>query len=74
MLGKSFGDAIAFFMTSAIICFCALVVIGLWAGIDFFFIEDTYESSKPIIPEVIIKTENVNGIVTSDTTYVYHLK
>jgi len=66
MYGKSFGDAIA--------CFCVLVVIGFWAGIDFFFIEDTYESTKPIIPEVIIKTENVNGVVTSDTIYVYHLK
>lgn len=74
MYGKGLGEAIGFLFGTTIICFVALIIIGVYAGIDYFLIEDTYESVKPIVPEVIIKTENVNGVVTSDTTYVYHLK
>jgi hypothetical protein len=74
MYGKSLGDAIGVMMTLAIVSFGALVIVGIWAGVDYFFIEDTYETKKPITPEVVIKTETRNGVINSDTTYIYHLK
>lgn len=43
----------------------AIFLIGAWATIDFFFIKDTYESKKALVPELVIKH--------NDTTFVYIL-
>jgi len=57
-----------------VIGFIAIVLIfiaGIYSVIDYFWLADKYESKKQIVPEVIIKTENRNGIVKNDTTYIY---
>lgn len=57
-----------------ILGFVAIVLIfvaGIYGIVDYFWLEDKMESSKPVVPEVVIKSKSVNGKVTADTTYVY---
>lgn len=69
-IGEFFGRIILYLIITA----TALTGICLWAFTDFFFIEDTYKSKKLIKPDMVIESKTVNGIQTSDTTYIYHLK
>jgi hypothetical protein len=63
----AFGAFLAIGLVAIIIVICS----GLYGIIDYFFIDDKYESKKLIVPDVIITTEDINGKTKSDTTYVY---
>lgn len=67
---KGIGDA----LVMGLIAIIALIIIGVWAACDFFFVEDTYKSKRPIKPDVVIESQTINGVEKSDTTYIYHLK
>lgn len=63
--------------TLALVGFIAIVgsmVMGVYSVVDYFWLEDEYTSTKPIVPEMVIKSESRQGKVTSDTTYVYIFK
>ena len=49
-----------------------IVIIGfvIWGSYSLFS-KDEYKTKKPIKPDVIIETKTVNGVQTSDTTYIY---
>ncbi len=67
---RGIGDA----LVMGLIAIIVLIIISLWTVCDFFFVEDTYKSKRPIKPDVVIESQTINGIEKSDTTYVYHLK
>lgn len=56
-----------------IVAVAALIILGINYVINYSS-EKTYESKTLLAPEVLIKTENRDGVVKSDTTYVYHLE
>lgn len=51
-----------------------ILVFGIGFLMSWIFQSDILESSKPITPTVTITTKNINGVVKSDTTYVYKIK
>lgn len=67
-------NGIATMLVVGIAAVILLIGVGIWSAVDYFFVEDTYKSKKPITPDVVIESKTVNGIQTADTTYVYHLK
>lgn len=67
-------DGIGTFMVVGFIAIILVLLVGIWAGIDFMFLDDVYKSKHIVCPDMTIDTKNINGITTSDTTYVYHFK
>ena len=47
-----------------------LVIIVTYYVTDRFN-EKEIKTTEQILPTIIINTKNVNGIITSDTTYIY---
>ena len=58
-------------ITAGIVCF--FLVIGLlgYIVVDWLWFSNTQKSHKLVVPEVRIKTETINGVMESDTTYIY---
>lgn len=65
---EGLGSFITFLFVCTILFFVG-GAFGLWA---YVFGVKTIESKHPITPEVIIKTESIDGKIKSDTTYIYH--
>lgn len=74
MMGGDMFRGVAEMMIVGLIAIVATFIIGIYSIVDYFWLEDKQESKKPVIPEVVIKTINQNGKITSDTTYVYTFK
>lgn len=74
MVGGNMFNGLAELIVAGLIAMGIVVCVGIYATIDYFFLEDKYESSKPVVPEVVIKSETINGVIKSDTIYVYKFK
>jgi len=72
--GSGLGDAIGKMLLIGLVAMVLLVLVGIWEGVDYFFLEDTYESKSILVPDILIESKTINGVQTSDTTYVYKLK
>ena len=64
------GDAIGNMLVFGLISFVIAVVFGLYSTYDYFFMEDEYEVSAPMKPELRLVTDGK----TVDTVYVYKFK
>ena len=72
--GSGIGNAIGNMLLLGVVATALLIIVGIWEGVNYFFLEDTYESKTILVPDVVVKSTTVNGIQKSDTTYVYHLE
>jgi hypothetical protein len=50
-----------------LVSFGLLLMVGLYSFIDYVFIDDTFEVSEPIKPQIKLVTDGK----TVDTVYVY---
>lgn len=66
-------DGLGRMIVIGFIAIVLLVIIGVFTAADYLFVDDTYECKKPITPDLVIDSKTVNGVPTSDTTYIYHL-
>ena len=62
-ISKALGNALFIVLVSVSL----LLIVGLYSIIDYLFIEDKYEVSKPIKPQIKLVTDGK----TVDTVYVY---
>ncbi len=69
-VGSGLGDAIGNMLIFGVISFSTLLVLGGYSIYDYFFMEDEYEVSAPIKPELRLVTDGK----TVDTVYVYKFK
>jgi hypothetical protein len=66
MFDNAFGGlATAFFI--GLVSFGLLLMVALYSFIDYAFIDDTFEVSEPIKPQIKLVTDGK----TVDTVYVY---
>jgi hypothetical protein len=61
------GNAIAKILFIGLVLFGLLLMVGLYSFIDYVFIDDTFEVSKPMKPQIKLVTDGK----TVDTVYVY---
>ena len=61
------GEAIGKVLFICLVSFGLLLMVGLYSLIDYMFIDDTYEESEPIKPQIKLVTDGK----TVDTVYVY---
>lgn len=61
------GEAIGKALIVGLISFGLLLLVGFYFVFDYIFIDDTFEVSKPIKPEIKLVTDGK----TIDTVYVY---
>jgi hypothetical protein len=60
-------DGLATLLFVGLVSFGLLLMVGGYFLINYFFIEDTYEVSTPIKPQIKLVTDGK----TVDTVYVY---
>jgi hypothetical protein len=66
MFDNTFGGlATAFFI--GLVSFGLLLMVGLYSLIDYVFVDDVFEVSTPIKPEIKLVTDGK----TVDTVYIY---
>ena len=66
MFDNTFGGlATAFFI--GLVSFGLLLMVGLYSFIDYAFVDDEFEVSAPIKPEIKLVTDGK----TVDTVYIY---
>lgn len=66
MFDNTFGGlATAFFI--GLVSFGLLLIVGLYSLIDYVFVDDVFEVSTPIKPEIKLVTDGK----TVDTVYIY---
>lgn len=78
MIVEAVGEV--FWIVFRTIFLFAVVILLLIVG--FFWIvsispqedENTIKTKKRMIPDVEINVKTINGVQTSDTTYIYHVK
>lgn len=61
------GEAIGKVLFIGLVSFGLLLMVGLYSLIDYVFIDDTFEVSAPIKPQIKLVTDGK----TVDTVYVY---
>jgi hypothetical protein len=66
-VGAGIGQGLANILFIALVSVSLLLIVGLYSIINYFFIEDTYEVSTPIKPQIKLVTDGK----TVDTVYVY---
>jgi hypothetical protein len=66
-VGAGIGQGLANILFIALVSVSLLLIVGLYSIINYFFIEDTYEVSAPIKPQIKLVTDGK----TVDTVYVY---
>ena len=64
-------EGVGFLIVIGFIAIIVAIIMGIYGIIDYFCMADKYESSELVKPEVVIKSVNRNGVITSDTTYIY---
>lgn len=50
------------------------IIMGFYSIVDYLWLEDTYKTNKRVVPEYVITNINKNGIISTDTTFVYRFK
>lgn len=63
-------DGLGALIVSGLVGIAVAIILGIVLIVGLF-LPDKIKSHKPLTPTIIIETKNVNGIITSDTTYVY---
>lgn len=66
-MSKGLGEMLVVGMIAIVLVF----LFGIYSVVDYFCLEDTYKTNKPVVPEMVIKSETKNGLTKSDTIYVY---
>ena len=61
------GEAIGKVLFIGLVSFGLLLMVGLYSLIDYVFIDDTFEVSAPIKPQIKLVTDGN----TVDTVYIY---
>jgi len=74
MVGGNMFSGLAEMVIAGMIAMAILFGFGVYKTLDYFFWEETYESKTILVPDVIVKSKTINGVMKSDTTYFYHLK
>lgn len=74
MVSGNMFSGIAEMVIAGVIAIVLLLGVGVYSAVDYFFLEDTYESKTILVPDVVVKSKSVNGVSKVDTTYVYRLK
>jgi hypothetical protein len=66
MFDNAFGGLATWFFIG-LVSFGLMLMVGLYSFIDYVFIDDTFEVSEPIKPQIKLVTDGK----TVDTVYVY---
>jgi len=68
---NNIGNGLNQMFIIGIIAIVLLIAVTGYTLIDLAWLDDTYKVNHPITPDVIIETKNINGVIKSDTTYIY---
>lgn len=71
MVGGDMFRGLSEMLFVGMIAVVIVFIVGIYGVIDYFWLTDTYNTTKPVVPEMVIKNEIRNGVTKSDTTYVY---
>lgn len=63
-------DGLGALIVSGLIGIVVAIIFGIMLIVSLF-LPSKVKAKHPLTPTIIIETKNVNGIITSDTTYVY---